>query len=123
MTRILIVNPDPDTQNIFATALEHAGYRVSTIADPASVVDEAGDCALVITDFPVRGQSGFSITHMLRANPATALLPILNATTHALPAEIQVAHEAGVTLTIVLPADVHAIVDGVRRLLAAHASA
>lgn len=119
---ILVVNPDPDAQCIFCTALEHSGYEVRVAPDASRAVDAAVGCALVITDYPVRLADGRTVTELLRAHEATAALPILNATTHALPHQIQEAFAAGVTETVVLPAHLDAIVGVVRRLLSSSAS-
>lgn len=115
---ILVVNPDLDTQRIFCAVLEHAGFEVRVADDATLAVEAAAGCGLVITDFPVRVPDGRTVTELLRAHAATVSLPILNATTHALPHEIQRAFEAGVTETVVLPTQIGTIVNVVRRLLA-----
>ena len=115
--RILIANRDIDTQEILCAALQHAGYAVQALQDPEGVVEEASGCALVITDHPIVVRPARTVTRMLREHPRTAAVPILNATTHALPDELAAARDAGVSESIVLPVRLDAIVDKVHTLV------
>ncbi len=115
--RILVVSTDYDTRSIFGTALRSSGYDVCELGDPDQVVDAARDCSLVITDFPTRTDSGMTVTQLLRRDPQTRYIKILNATTHVFAGEIDEAGAAGVDSTIVLPAVPDAVVASVQRLL------
>jgi CheY-like chemotaxis protein len=114
---ILIVSVDYDTRTIFATTLRREGYAVRELADPDRVVAAARDCALVITDYPTPTASGRTVTELLRGDPRTREIKILNATTHALWDEISDADMAGVDATLVLPALPERVVSSVQRLL------
>ena len=117
MPTIVIANPDSDARLILQLALEHAGYRVLLSESPEELVALASTCALVITNYPTPVPRGGTVTQLLRADPATADVLILNATTHATPAEIDAARRDGVTETIVLPAELRAIIARVRALV------
>ena|SRR5689334_8055999 len=115
--KILIVSTDYDTRSIFATALRQRGYDVRELAEPDRVVDAAGDCDVVITDYPTRTEAGVTVTELLRRDPATRRVRILNATTHAFGFEIREAATAGVDATVVLPAEPKDVVASVQHLL------
>jgi CheY-like chemotaxis protein len=115
--QILIVSTDYDTRAIFATALRREGYRVRELADPTDVVAAARGCALVVTDFPTAANDGATVTSLLRNDPQTRAVKILNATTHAFPEEIDEARAAGVDATVVLPVMPERLVACVQKLL------
>lgn len=115
---ILIVSSDYDTRTIFATALRSKGYTVRELAEPSETVAAAHDCDLVITDYPTTTESGATVTELLRGDPRTRHIKILNATTHAFLEEIGNAVEAGVDATVVLPAPPEQVVARVASLLA-----
>jgi CheY-like chemotaxis protein len=115
--RILIANRDPDVQEILSVALRHAGYEPHALTEPGRILHEVDGCALVITDYPISVDRSGTITRMLRENPDTARIPILNATTHALPSELANAQNAGVSASIVLPSLIEAILEKVSILI------
>jgi CheY-like chemotaxis protein len=114
---VLIVSRDYDTRTIFATALRTAGFAVRELADPDHVVAAVRGCAIVITDFPTETGSGRTVTSLLRSDPTTRGVRILNATTHVWGDELTEASAAGVDATLVLPVFPQRLVDCVRRLL------
>ena len=115
---ILIVSRDYDTRTIFAIALRRKGYVVRELFEPSEIVAAAHDCDLVITDYPTTTESGATVTELLRAEPRTRSIKILNATTHVFCEEIGNAAEAGVDATLVLPALPDQVVARVESLLA-----
>lgn len=114
---VLIVSRDYDTRTIFAAVLRNAGFAVRELADPDQVVAAARGCAIVITDFPTTTASGNNVTSLLRGDPLTNEVTILNASTHVLDDELAEAHAAGVDATLVLPAFPERLVECVRQLL------
>lgn len=119
MPRILLACPDPDARVIFGSVLEHAGYDVVSLDDADRLVALAAGCALVITDFPTPVGGASTVTRLLRTHASTVAVPILNATTHVMPDELEAARAAGVTETFVLPGDPRHIVERVRALVGA----
>jgi CheY-like chemotaxis protein len=115
--KILIVSTDYDTRVIFATVLRRDGYDVRELAEPDHVVEAARDCDVAITDYPTCTGVGATVTELLRRDPSTRHVKILNATTHAFWHEIDAATAAGVDETIVLPAAPDAVIATVRQLL------
>jgi CheY-like chemotaxis protein len=114
---VLIVSRDYDTRTIFAAALRNAGFAVRELGDPDRVVAAARGCALVITDFPTATESGDNVTSLLRGDPSTHHVAILNASTHVFDNELAEAKAAGVDATLLLPTFPERLVECVRELL------
>lgn len=68
--RVLLVEDDPDTREITALLLQHAGYTVIVAHDIASGVAESEarqDLGVIVTDMYLgHGQTGVSLIHSLR---------------------------------------------------------
>jgi CheY-like chemotaxis protein len=115
--KILIVSTDYDTRAIFGTVLRRNGSDVRELAEPDHVVEADRDCDVAITDYPPCTGVGATVTELLRRDPSTRHVKILNATTHAFSHEIAAATAAGIDETIVLPAPPDAVMATVRQLL------
>lgn len=80
MTRILIVEDDPDIALSLRLKLERdGGYEVDTVVDGAAGLRRALDRPpeLVLLDVNLPGMDGFEICRRLRKEPATAGIPII----------------------------------------------
>jgi len=80
MTRILIVEDDPDIALSLRLKLERdGGYEVDTMADGAAGMRQALDRPpdLVLLDVNLPGMDGFEICRRLRQEPATTAIPII----------------------------------------------
>lgn len=80
MTRILIVEDDPDIALSLRMKLERdGGYEVETAVDGAAgmrlAIDRPPD--LVLLDVNLPGMDGFEICRRLRKEPATSVVPII----------------------------------------------
>ena len=117
--RVLLVGLDRDATEIFATILTHAGFSVQALDEPQRVVEVAITTRprLVVTNFPVFATPGVTVTQLLRADPRTSEVPILNTATHVLPHDLAAAAEAGVTMSLSLPAPLSNVVAEARRLI------
>ena len=77
--RILVVDDTPSNVTLLKDLLTARGYRVATAVDGAEaiakVAAEAPD--LVLLDVMMPGLSGYDICRRLRADPRTALLPVV----------------------------------------------
>jgi CheY-like chemotaxis protein len=117
---VLVVSPDEDARRIFALALEHGGYRVRVLAEPdaalATVLEQRP--ALVITNFPLPVAGGRTMTEVLRADPRTRTVPILNVMSHVTDRELASARAAGIDVSLPMPVELRTLIDAVRRLLA-----
>ncbi len=77
--RILVVDDTPANVKLLADLLTLQGYSVSTAADGeealAKVARDAPD--LVLLDIMMPGISGYEVCRKIRADPKTALLPVV----------------------------------------------
>jgi two-component system alkaline phosphatase synthesis response regulator PhoP len=77
--KILVIEDDPATSRLVDYSLRHEGYQVIAAFNGLEGIRKAKTEApdLVILDVMLPGMDGFEICHQLRADPATAQLPIL----------------------------------------------
>lgn len=79
MSRILVVDDEPDLRFILRRIFERAGHEVADASQGA----EALECVrgslpeLVVTDMMMPVMDGYELIRRLRADPATAQIPIL----------------------------------------------
>jgi adenylate cyclase len=80
--RILVVDDTPQNVKLFTDLLESRGYAVTAAANGeqalASIAAAPPD--LVLLDVMMPGLSGYDVCRRIRENPATALLPVVMAT-------------------------------------------
>jgi DNA-binding response OmpR family regulator len=97
ISRILVVDDDPDMVELVRLALTDAGFSVRTAANGQEALRKARRSPpdLVVLDLLLPGLNGFSVCEQLRLNPATAVVPVLMIT--VLPGEFPrlVGAEAG----------------------------
>jgi two-component system phosphate regulon response regulator PhoB len=94
---ILVVEDEPQVQELVAVNLEHAGHRVRRAATAAeaekSIREELPDA--VILDWMLPDDSGLSLTRRLRENQRTRELPLLMLTARAMEQDKISGLEAG----------------------------
>jgi two-component system alkaline phosphatase synthesis response regulator PhoP len=79
MSNILVVEDDHDIAELIAHYMEKAGHTVSRLASGAAVMAtlRAQPADLVILDLMLPGMDGLLVCQALRAEPATAGVPII----------------------------------------------
>jgi two-component system alkaline phosphatase synthesis response regulator PhoP len=79
MSRILIVEDDPDIAELIRRYLEKAGHSVDRLASGAAVMPSlrAERADLVILDLMLPGLDGFLVCQAMRTDPETAMIPII----------------------------------------------
>jgi len=94
---VLLVEDEPDIQELIAVNLEHAGYQVSRARSAEEAVAFARGAApdLVILDWMLPGMSGLDLARRLRAEARTRHLPIIMLTARAQERDKVGALEAG----------------------------
>jgi CheY-like chemotaxis protein len=82
VSRILVVDDEPDLRYILRWIFERAGHEVSEASDGAQALKSALASLpdLVVTDMMMPVMGGAELITHLRANPLTAGIPILAAT-------------------------------------------
>jgi class 3 adenylate cyclase len=80
--KVLVVDDTPANVKLFADLLSSNGYAVATAASGeealARLPDEKPD--LILLDVMMPGLSGYDVCRRIRADPATALLPVVMCT-------------------------------------------
>lgn len=119
MTRILVVEDDPDIAALVRRYLEKAGYAVDMLAsgrDALSVIT-AQPPDLLVLDLMLPHVDGLEICRRLRASAATATTPVIMLTARAEEAERIVGLELGADDYIAKPFSPNELVARVRALL------
>ena len=124
-TTILLVEDNADNQEIYRIILAHNGYSVLQAWDGESGVRMARDHDpdLILMDLTMPLVDGLEATRMLKADPATAAIPVIALTAHATSEDEAAAHEAGCVSFLSKPVEPRKVAAEVRRVLAARGEA
>jgi pilus assembly protein CpaE len=125
MAKILIVDDDPELLQIARLALsERGGHETVLCADGseglARALADPPDVAIL--DVMMPDVTGYDICRKLRANPATASMPIIILTARAQPVDRQAAAEAGADDCVFKPVSMSEVLERVNGLLSGHPS-
>jgi two-component system, cell cycle response regulator DivK len=119
--RVLVVEDTPANLKLASTLLRKAGYGVLQAHDGeqaiAMVRGERPD--LVLMDIQLPGMDGLAATRILKADPATARIPVVALTAMAMNGDEQRLLAAGCDGYIAKPIQVREFLDEVQRRLAA----
>src|SRR5579862_5928549 len=95
--RILVVDDDPVIQKLLAVNFEMEGYQVATANDGeealASVADHRPD--VVVLDVMMPKIDGIEVVRRMKADPATAGVPVLLLSARAQAKDVTAGIEAG----------------------------
>jgi two-component system, cell cycle response regulator DivK len=94
---ILLVEDDESARYIYGTVLKHYGYEVlyARTADGGLALLQEQRPDAVVLDIGLPGVDGFEFLKRIRADPATARIPVLVATVHVFANDEEKAREAG----------------------------
>ncbi len=94
---ILAADDDPDILTLITLSLERAGYEVETAGDGQAALELARTRppAMAVLDLSMPIMNGLELTRALRAEPATASIPIVILTAAVQSSDIDAAREAG----------------------------
>src|SRR5947199_8508663 len=117
---VLIVDDEVNICRLIEVNLSRAGYRVSTACDGQDALDkiavEAPD--LVVLDVMMPRLDGFEALRRLKADPATAELPVLMLTAKAQDADIFKGWSMGTDCYLTKPFNPLDLIAWVRRVFA-----
>jgi DNA-binding response OmpR family regulator len=118
--RILVVDDDPEIVNLFAYALRRAGYQVEGVLDGRAALERARQAPpdLILLDVMMPGIDGYEVARRLRAEAATAAIPIVMLTARALIADQVEGLQAGANSYLVKPVTPSVLVNRVKEILA-----
>lgn len=105
--RILAVDDEADVVMIIRTALQTEGYEVATATNGPDALEEAkkNPPDLVILDVTMPGMDGFEVLRRLKAEEATAQVPVIMLTGVSERGMIKEALSSGVDYYVVKPFD------------------
>jgi len=122
---ILLVEDNPDNRTIYGTILRHVGYIVAEAGSGEEGLILARELIpdLVLMDVAMPGIDGWEATRILKSDPATASIPVVALTAHAMTEDRRRAQEVGCDGYLSKPIEPRRVVEEVRRLLGPAAAA
>ena len=120
MAAILVVDDNRANREALASLLEVAGHDVARAADAREALAQARGAPpeLVISDVLMPGLDGYGLARELRADPATATVPVIFYTAYFGGRDAQqLAHAHGVARVLVKPSDNDVILRAVQEVL------
>lgn len=116
---ILITEDNPVNRKLLLTVLRPYGYRLLTAVDGEEALrlacQELPD--LILMDLQLPKLNGYDATRQLKEMPATASIPIVALTAHAMPEERDRAQQVGFDGYITKPIDTRAFPGQVQAFL------
>lgn len=87
MAMIMVADDEPDVADLFATVLASAGHTVHTAPDGPTALERITELRpdLCVLDHYMPQLTGLEVAHRLRADPATAAVPLLMISASAPP--------------------------------------
>jgi CheY-like chemotaxis protein len=95
--KILLVEDNEMNRDMLSRRLARRGYQVAIAVDGQEALDAAGSAApdLILMDMGLPVIDGWEVARRLKAAPATASIPIIALTAHAMASDRARALEAG----------------------------
>lgn len=119
LERILYVEDEPDIQAVAKLALEMVGgFQVLVCSGGAEALDKVGAFApdLILLDVMMPGMDGPSTLQQLRANPATAAIPVIFLTAKVQATEVVRYQALGALDVLAKPFDPMTLANQVRQI-------
>jgi DNA-binding response OmpR family regulator len=119
VTIVLVADDDIDICNLLTFKLEQAGHVVRVATNGVAAMDAlgAGDIDLALLDVMMPGMSGLEICLRLRAQPATADLPVILVTARAGEADVRTGYDVGADDYLVKPFSPRELISRVQAVL------
>ena len=116
---ILVVDDNQFNLALTCAVLERAGYEVEAVSSGEAALAAISERRpeLVLMDVQLPGRGGLELTRDLKAEPATAEIPIVALTAHAMRGDDQEALAAGCSGYISKPIDTRTFASEVGRFL------
>lgn len=117
--RILVIDDNDAGLLLVCSVLTLAGFLVDTAGSSQEVLGQlkARTPDLILMDVQLPGQDGLALTRQLKADPATARIPIVALTAHAMATDRELALAAGCDGYISKPIDTRIFPDQIRAAL------
>ena len=119
MTRILLVEDNPENRDMLSRRLIRRGFEVEFAEDGEEAVRKAreGAPALILMDLSLPVMDGWEATRRIKADAATASIPVIALTAHAMASDREKALDAGCDDYDTKPVDLERLLGKIRALL------
>lgn len=119
MPTIMVVEDNPTNMKLVHMVLARGGYAVqeATGAEEAITAVRSDPPDLVLMDVQLPGMDGFDATALLKADPATAAIPVVALTAFAMRGDEEKILSAGFDGYLAKPVRYHELLDLVGRVL------
>jgi CheY-like chemotaxis protein len=119
MSRILIIEGNPVNMELTTFLLNGIGYEVLQATDAESGIEQVRSemPALVLMDVQLPGMDGLAATRQLKTDPATAHIPVIAITSHAMKGDEEAMLAAGYDSCLSTPFHLRDLRDQVNTLL------
>ena len=119
MTRILLVEDNPENRDMLSRRLIRRGYEVEFAEDGAEAVRKAKDAspALILMDLSLPVMDGWEATRRIKADAQTAAIPVIALTAHAMSSDREQALSAGCDDYDTKPVDLERLLGKMQALL------
>ena len=109
MTRILIVEDNPMNMELTQDLLEFYGYDVIQAEDGIKALERLAESKfdLILLDMQLPKMDGIELLERIKKNPATADIPVIAVTAHAMKGSEEYFVEMGCVDYISKPIDIH----------------
>ena len=118
-TTVLVVEDDPVIIDLLTLTLELEGWTVLRAKDAVSAFElaRAEGPDIVVSDVMMPGRSGLDLIADLRADEATAAIPVMLLSAQALAAEVAEGYSAGAVDYVTKPFDPDDLVERIQMVL------
>ena len=119
MTRVLLVEDNEANRDMLGRRLQRRGFEVAMAADGADALEQARTLGpdLVLLDLSLPVLDGWTVARTLKADAATASIPIIALTAHAMAGDRERALAAGCDDFATKPVDFEALLAAMEALL------
>lgn len=104
---ILIVDDNPSNLKLMRVLLSGEGYEVRTALGASEALSSLAEFkpGLILMDIQMPGMDGLELTRKLKADPATAAIPVVALTAYAMAGDEARAKEVGCDAYVTKPID------------------
>lgn len=119
MARLLLVEDNDMNRDMLSRRLTRRGYEVLIAVDGQQGIDEARRLSpdLVLMDMSLPVKDGWAATAELKSDPATASIPVIGLTAHAMAGDRERAMQAGCDDYDTKPVELDRLLGKIEKLL------
>jgi two-component system cell cycle response regulator DivK len=122
--RVLVVDDYTDAREMYSEYLQFSGFDVIEAGNGVEALERAADSApdIILMDLSLPVMDGWEATRRLKADQATADIPIVALTGHALAGILEGARKAGCDAFVTKPCLPEDLVKEIQKVLSAPSS-